>query len=144
MCSAERTQAEEERIRTLVNALPDAQRQQFYQQSLKRLKDPDTYATLNYIIVAGLHHFYLGKWQRGLFNLTVFAIGLSILTIDAFGIYIPLIDRHPLLLIWIRWQLGLGLLAGIILLELYALFKSQHIVQQYNNQVMKELYRELK
>ena len=48
----------EERIRKLVRELPDEKRLLFFQQAEKDLKDPDTYAALNALFVAGLHHFH--------------------------------------------------------------------------------------
>ena len=66
MRSKEAVQEEEERLRKLVRELPDDKRLQFFQQVETDLKDPDTYATLNFLFIAGLHHFYLGKWFRGL------------------------------------------------------------------------------
>ncbi len=135
-------QAEERRIRELINCLPDEQRLAIYTEIEKQIKDPDTYAALNFLFIAGLHHFYLGKWRRGLINLAIFWVGLAILIIDVFGIYVPMMDWSRLLLSLSSWQLGLGLLVGISILELYELFRSQGIVQDYNNQVMAAIYQE--
>ncbi|MCP5245023.1 MAG: TM2 domain-containing protein [Burkholderiales bacterium] len=124
MISQEEVLNEEEHIRKLVRALPDDKRYVFYKETEKQLKDPDTYATLNYIFIAGLHHFYLGKWMRGLFNISVFLIGAIMLF-------------TPLAII------GLLLIIAISVIELYALFKSQIIVHAYNNAVMKRIYSEI-
>ena len=78
------------------------------------LKDPDSYAVLNYLFVAGLHHFYLRRWFRGGVNLAVFLAGLACLLTG-------------------QWRWGLGLLLLITLIELPALFCSQRIVLRYNN-----------
>jgi TM2 domain-containing membrane protein YozV len=115
---------EEECIRRLVRELPDEKRALFFKQAEKHLKDPDTYATLNFLFIAGLHHFYLGKWIRGSINLFIFLIGVVLLfTGLAFT--------------------GVLLLVVISAIELKALFKSQIVVQDYNNGVMEAIYREI-
>lgn len=115
---------EEERIRRLVRELPDEKRVLFFKQAEKHLKDPDTYAVLNYLFIAGLHHFYLGKWIRGSINLFIFLMGVVLLfTGLAFT--------------------GVLLLVIISAIELKALFKSQIVVQDYNNGVMEAIYREI-
>jgi TM2 domain-containing membrane protein YozV len=124
MKSKEAIQEEEERIRKLVRGLPDDKRLLFFQQVEKNLKDPDTYATLNYLFIAGLHHFYLGKWIRGSINLFIFLMGVALLFT---GLAI----------------IGVLLLIAITLVELKALFKSQIIIQDYNNNVMAAIYREV-
>ncbi len=124
MTSKETVTDEEERLRKCVRALPNDQRFAFHQAAEKQLKDPDTYAALNYLFIAGLHHFYLGKWQRGLFNLCVFLGGLVLL-------FTPFST------------LGICLIAVISIIELSALFKSQIIVQAHNNAIMKEIYRNI-
>lgn len=120
----EAIQQEEERIRRLVRELPDEKRVLFFKQAEKHLKDPDTYAVLNYLFIAGLHHFYLGKWIRGSINLVIFLMGVVLLfTGLAFA--------------------GVLLLVVISVIELKALFKSQIVVQDYNNGVMEAIYREI-
>ena len=117
-------QDDEERIRRLVRELPDEQRLQFFQQTEQRLKDPDTYATLNYLFIAGLHHFYLQKWLRGSINLSIFLLGMMLLFT---GLAV----------------LGVIVLISITVVELKALFKSQQVIQDYNNNVMESVYREI-
>lgn len=124
MLSAAEVNEEEERIRQRVRQLPDDKRFVFFQRTEQQLKDPDTYATLNYLFVAGLHHFYLGNWVRGLINLSVFLAGLIML-------FTPL------------FVLGILLILAISVVELFALFKSQIIVQAYNNAVMNRIYQEV-
>ncbi|MER2514404.1 MAG: TM2 domain-containing protein [Nitrosomonas ureae] len=118
------TQEEEERLRKLVRTLPDDKRLQFFQQAEKDLKDPDTYAALNFLFIAGLHHFYLGKWLRGLVNLSIFLLGVILL-------FTPAVI------------LGVFLLLAVTIIELKALFNSQIVVQEYNNSVMERIYRAL-
>ncbi len=111
-------QAEEEALRLAIRDLPDEQRKRFYAIAKKKLKDPDTFAVLNYLFITGLHHFYLGHWLRGIINLVAFMGGIS-------------------LIISGLWIIGLGVIVGVSALEVYALFRSQLIVQDYNNQVMR-------
>jgi len=124
MSSKEEVQEKEENIRKLVRELPDDRRLKFFKESEKKLKDPDTYATLNYIFIAGLHHFYLGKWGRGLINIVVFWTGVILLFTDHTGI-------------------GVIIIVAISLFEVYELFKSQIIVQEHNNCVMEEIYQKI-
>jgi len=111
-------QDEEEALRLLIRDLPDEQRKEFYRLAKQKLKDPDTFAVLNYLFVTGLHHFYLGHWLRGIINLIGFIIGITLIVMGL-------------------WQLGLGVIVLLSLTEIYALFRSQVIVQNYNNQVMR-------
>ncbi len=117
-------QAEEERIRQWVRELPDDKRLAFFKQAEKSLKDPDTYATLNYLFIAGLHHFYLGKWIRGSINLLIFVAGVLCIFTGLTG-------------------LGILILIAISAVELKALFKAQLVIQDYNNAVMQAIYREI-
>ena len=116
----EQLNAQEEQLRSEVNALSPDQRKLFYQQEKRLVKDPDTYAVLNWFFAAGLHHFYLGRFQRGAVNLTLMLIG--ILTIYSFGVFLIIV---------------------VLLIELPQLFKSQRIVHQYNNQVMADILKQL-
>jgi len=75
-------QAEEESLRLAIRDLPDEQRKRFYAIAKKKLKDPDTFAVLNYLFVTGLHHFYLGHWLRGIINLVVFIGGVSLIAVS--------------------------------------------------------------
>ncbi|MDT8375709.1 MAG: hypothetical protein RQ867_03105 [Mariprofundaceae bacterium] len=108
--------AREEELRLLVRELPDEQRKAFYERAEKALKDPDTFAVLNYLFIAGLHHFYLGRWLRGLMNLAVFSAGVYLIYLE-------------------QWKNGLIIIGIITVLELYALFRSQIIVKHYNNKI---------
>ena len=124
MKAGEVIQAEEERIRQWVRELPDDKRLAFFKQAEKSLKDPDTYATLNYLFIAGLHHFYLGKWIRGSINLLIFVAGVLCIFTGLTG-------------------LGILILIAISAVELKALFKAQLVIQDYNNGVMHAIYREI-
>ena len=124
MLSKETVQEKEESIRKLVRELSDEKRLIFFKESEKKLKDPDTYATLNYIFIAGLHHFYLGQWLFGLINICVFWAGAVML----FTGYL---------------YLGVFFIIAVSIFELYGLFRSQVIVQDYNNAVMEKIYRDI-
>jgi len=117
-------QAEEEVLRLEIAKLSAEQRKQFYATAKQKLKDPDTFAVLNYLFITGLHHFYLGHWLRGAFNLLIFIVAISLIVAGL-------------------WKFGLGMIAIISLFEIYALFRSQIIVQDYNNHVMRNTLQHL-
>ena len=107
-------EAHEEEIRLRVRDLDDAARKAYYEQFGQDMKDPDTYAILNYFFLAGLHHMYLGDFTRGAINLSVLIAGISLM-LTGFGL------------------LG-GLAIGfIVAVELMALFRSQVVVANHNN-----------
>jgi hypothetical protein len=124
--SAESLREEEERLREQIATLSSEQKKRYYALELVQVKDPDTYAVLNWAFLAGLHHFYLGKWQRGLVNLVLMLIGGSLYFFQLF----------PLC--------GAGLVLLVLIIELPQLFNSQKIIHQYNNQVMKRLLKQIK
>ncbi len=124
MESKEVIQQKEEHIRQLVRVLPDHKRLKFFKETEKKLKDADTYAALNFIFIAGLHHFYLGKWVRGLINIIIFFAGVVMLFTGLIAI-------------------GIFMLIAITIVELYALFRAQLIVQDYNNIIMEAIYRDI-
>jgi hypothetical protein len=101
-----------EKLREVLRALDDPARVGYYQKYEKVVKDPDTYAVLNWFFLAGLHHFYLGKLSRGLMNLGLMLGGILLMT-EAPG-----------------W--GLLLILAVVAIELPALFRSQVIVENNN------------
>jgi TM2 domain-containing membrane protein YozV len=111
---------QQEQLRRQVRELPDSVRARYYNLSEKSLKDPDTYATLNYIFIAGLHHFYLGKWALGLMNILVFWGGVACVYFGAI-------------------EAGIALIIGIFVFELYELFRSETIVMDHNNNSGREI-----
>ena len=115
MLSQDQLNEEEEQLRTAVSNLPDTDRRKYFHLAEKKLKDPDTYAVLNWFFIAGLHHFYLGRWSRGIINISVFTIGVILLFTSLIAV-------------------GLALIISITVIELYALFYSQRIVQHFNNE----------
>lgn len=122
----EQLQQEEESLRVQVMELPQGLRKRYYQQEKKRVKDPDTYAVLNWLLICGLHHFYLGRMLRGTINFVAMLIGLVFMMFTTFPVW------------------GLGIWGLVFLIELPQLFRSQQIVYQYNNRVMHEILAELK
>ncbi|QFU25382.1 TM2 domain-containing protein [Shewanella eurypsychrophilus] len=116
--SKEALAEQEEAIRLKVRQLSDEQKKHFHRLTLKSIKDPDTYAVLNWCFIAGFHHFYLGKFIRGAVNLSLLILGLILL----FSIEPP----------WV----GLGIYGLVFLLELPQLLNAQNIIHQYNNQLM--------
>lgn len=118
---------EEEALRIAIRNLPDSVRQIFYHRYNAALKDPDTYAVLNWLLLAGLrlHHFYLGKNLRGSLNLLVMLIGAGMLFFSYSVI-------------------GGTMIVAILLVELPALFRSQTIVMDYNNRLAIRLMQDLR
>jgi len=117
---------EEEEIKTLIRKLPDNQKSTYYKSIEDKIKDPDTYAVLNYLFIFGLHHFYLKKWGPGIIDLIFSSFGVI-------GIYFGLEDDSDRLL-----YTGLFFIIIVSIWELIALFNSQIIVQDHNNKIMRE------
>lgn len=115
--------AEEDCLRAAVASLPDSERAAFHREARRRLRDPDTYAVLNWFFMVGLHHFYLGRYGRGLLDIGLVAAGIGLM-----------IGGHLLV--------GLGAILVVFILELQALFRSQVIVQAWNNGLQRQLLGE--
>ncbi|MGQ9425136.1 TM2 domain-containing protein [Gilvimarinus sp. F26214L] len=118
----EQVGAEEDRLREQASALPDDQRKAFFKEASRELRDPDTYAALNWLFLAGIHHFYLGRWTWGLLDLSIFLLGVGFIVAQ-------------------QYLIGILLIALISILELWALFRAQIIVQDWNNGVYRRLLR---
>lgn len=123
MLERQAVEREEEALRQRISRLDDPARAAYYRRLEKRLRDPDTYATLNFLFITGLHHFYLKRWARGAFSLTGFIVGV-------------------LLILAGQYLVGIALLVAIGVWELYELFRSQLIVQDYNNRAMRAALEE--
>lgn len=113
-------EAEEERLRARARALPRAQRAAFHREATRVLRDPDTYAVLNWFLVVGLHHFYLGRWARGALDVAAVAVA------------IPLALAGELVA-------AAALVGAVAVAELWALFRAQIIVQAWNNRRLRGL-----
>ncbi|MCG9752165.1 hypothetical protein L1D54_16965 [Vibrio brasiliensis] len=120
----EQLEKNEDLLRSQVNSLPDDQKKEFYKRQSKRLKDPDTYATLNWFFLGGFHHCYLGKYS-------LFALELTLLTVSIVGL---ILDHSSALLI----------LALLVIYELPQLFFSQKIARQHNYKLSCEIFNEVR
>lgn len=115
----EEVEEKEESLRCKVQQLEPSQQKVFYQRQSKLLKDPDTYATMNWFCIIGLHHLYLGRYAIFAIELTVFLLALGAILMG----------------------LGFGFLILLVLfiLELPQLFFSQRIIRNYNYQVSRRV-----
>ena len=125
MLNKEEVDLKEEELRLEIRDLDNKKREKFYKIVKKKLKDPDTYAVLNWFLITGLHHFYLEKWIRGFFNLSIFIIGVIFILFS----YI---------------EIGIYMIVSIFLIELWALFNSQTIVQDFNNKVYENTLKKIR
>ena len=76
MLDQHRVNAEEETLRQRVRDLPDAARARFYSEAGERLRDPDTYAVLNFSLICGIHQLYLRRYALWLFELLLGVLGI--------------------------------------------------------------------
>ncbi|GAB7227843.1 hypothetical protein ACPV5J_01755 [Vibrio rotiferianus] len=120
----EQLEKQEELLRSQVNSLPEHQKKEFYERQSKSLKDPDTYATLNWFFLGGFHHCYLGKYA-------LFALELILLIVSIVGFVLG----HPSAFI---------ILALLIIYELPQLFFSQKIARQHNYQLSCEIFNDVR
>ena len=119
MKSSEQISLEEDRLRSEVAKLNDSQRAQFYRELSKHIKDPDTYAALNYVFFLGIHHAYLGRWMAFIIHTTfIAAIIIGFVKGKAFAS---------------------SLLFFLVVYDFYELFMSQRIVADANNRVTAHL-----
>ena len=131
MLKREEVESREEQLRLRIRELPDDLKQLYYRQAKSQIKDPDTYAVLNYLGIVGLHHFYVGRWSRGFINISIFTVGLLL----AGNGLVKLEPIYPVI--------GAIALAAVLLAELPALFNSQLIIQDHNNGIMEQLLDDL-
>ena len=118
--SDQQLEHQEDQLRDEIGSLAPHLRKQYYQLERKAIRDPDTYAVLNYFFICGLHHFYLNKPLLGIFNLLAMLIGILL------------------------WQFyGYILVLLVIIIELPQLFRSQTIVRQYNLKVMRKTLQQV-
>lgn len=103
---------QDEALRMSVRLLTDTKRAEYYRIFRSKYKDPDTYSVLNWICLTGLHHYYLGKYVRGTFNLVLLFVAVG------------LVLGEPLA--------GISLIMFIFLSEIPALFRGQIIVANHN------------
>ena len=120
MLKKQQVEAEEESIRMATAQLSDEQRLKYLRTIKYQIKDPDTYAALNYSFFFGLHHFYLKNYVR--------VVGELILALAA----IAMVFQNSI------WVLGILILLGLSVSEVMHLFRSEIIVQDYNNRIMRQ------
>ena len=125
---SEEVEQKEDELRSEIRALDEERRKSFYKSFSNNLKDPDTYAVLNFFFITGLHHFYLGNHIQGSINLSGLLAGMILMLGGIDG----------------PWVLGLSIIILIILIELPALFRSQIIVKNYNNLLSERTLKETK
>jgi len=121
MKSLETLKEIEESIREEVKALTDEQRKEFYKLSAKKLKDPDTYAALNFVFFFGLHNFYIGKWISATIAILLTVIGIAFFLVG-----------------------GFVLIIALFIFELYELFFSQNIIIDHNNRINQKILAQIK
>ena len=107
--------------RSRASALDDATRKKFYQEYHNNLKDPDTFATLCYFFVVGLHYIYLKRYLRATLVLLFMTLGSFLIYMDYTSI------------------LGWSVVIVVLMIEVSNLFRSQSIVTQYNLHLMNKL-----
>ena len=112
---------ESQRLKERVRELNDDQRRHYFNLLEPALKDHDTYAVLNYLLLPGLHHFSLGKFFRGSLNLIILLTGTSLIFFTKYVF------------------VGTLIIFFILIVELLALFRSQVIVMNHNNHLSKEI-----
>ncbi|MDZ7748108.1 MAG: TM2 domain-containing protein [Halofilum sp. (in: g-proteobacteria)] len=113
---------EEERLRKAVRELPDDVRRAVHLDVNRNLCDPDTYAVLNWFFLLGIHRLYLRRWGRAAANIALFLGGLTAIAAGA-----PVV--------------GGMMIAVVVLWEFWELFRSQIIVQAWNNGLTREVLR---
>lgn len=107
---------ESDELRRRVTQLPSDARRAYYADEAKLIKDPDTYAVLNYFFVFGLHHFYIGKFFTGLICLILYIVGMITFLVGG----------------WV-------IIVFLALFDLPQLFFSQRIVHKHNNRIARRL-----
>ncbi|HDY7489017.1 TPA: hypothetical protein RQK89_004380 [Vibrio vulnificus] len=122
--STEQLEESEELLRKQVNLLPEVQKKEFYNRQSKQLKDPDTYATLNWLFLGGFHHCYLGKYG-------LFALEITILLVSVVG----LVLGHTSALL---------ILMLLVIYELPQLFFSQKIARQHNYDLSCKIFNDVR
>ena len=115
----------EEALRLEIRELDDSDKKRFHENFSLAVKDPDTYAVLNFFFMAGLHHFYLEKILGGTINLVVFSVGIGCIFLNAIVV-------------------GVLLIGVILVIELPALFRAQLIVGHHNNELSSQLLQQIK
>ena len=114
----------EDLLRQQLSSLSKEQKKVFYEVQSQKLKDPDTYAALNWLFLGGVHHFYLEKYA-------LFAIELMLLTVSIVGFFLG----H---------ESSIYIIILLAVYELPQLFFSQKIARQYNYNLSCHLFNEVR
>lgn len=120
----EQLEKNEELLRNQINTLPEVQKKEFYSRQSKQLKDPDTYAALNWFFLGGFHHCYLGRYK-------LFVLELILLITMIIGFF----EGHSSAIV---------ILIFLVIFELPQLFFSQKIARQHNYKLSCEIFNELR
>lgn len=118
MFSEKELNLEEHELREQIRSLHDSQRQYYLTLERAKLKSPDRYLLLNRLFPSGLHHFYLGRWGRGIVNSGLTVAGLALLLVTDQVVY------------------GLMLLTAMVFIEIPQLLNARHLVHSRNNRIM--------
>lgn len=111
----------EENLRKQISKLSSPYRKNYYRELEGKLKDPDTYAVINWVMYfGGFHNLYLGLYKTFFIEFSIAFICYSLLILGLEIAIIPLICMY--------------------IYELPALFFSQKIVRYKNYQISKELF----
>ncbi|MGF1911776.1 hypothetical protein L4C38_20375 [Vibrio kasasachensis] len=121
--SWDQLEEQEELLRQRVNSLNEEQRKRYYKIQAKKLKDPDTYASMNWFFLGGFHHLYLGKH-------ILFAIEITLLLMSVISLYMG-------------YELGIYILVILALYELPHLFFAQKIARQHNYEISSQIYNDV-
>ncbi|CAM3770181.1 hypothetical protein VA7868_03437 [Vibrio aerogenes CECT 7868] len=118
-------EAKEEQLRQQVNASAEEIRKAFFREQADQIKDPDTYAVLNYMFIGGFHHLYLGRYK-------LFAMDISLTIIAMLMFFVFDHDRT-----------GAGIVIFLCCFELPQLFLSQKIARQRNYEISSAIFQRL-
>jgi TM2 domain-containing membrane protein YozV len=125
MFSEKALNLEEHELRERIRDLPPPGRQLYDELELAGLKDPDHYLRLNWLFPLGLHHFYLGRWERGVINLGLTVSALVLLSSAGMTLY------------------GSMLLVAMVFIEIPQLLNARHLVHSRNNSIMASCLRKV-
>lgn len=120
MFSDKELNLEENELREQIRMLSGAERQRYAEQEMRSLRRLDRYRQWNLLFFLGAHHFYLGRWVRGLANLLVSLTGIALLMND--GLY----------------RYGALLLAAVLIIEIPQMLNTAHLVHNCNNRIMQD------
>jgi TM2 domain-containing membrane protein YozV len=120
--SEEKLEELEKSLKVDIQKLPQFTKAKYFNEFSNRVKDPDTYAVLNWLFLGGIHHFYLGRFITFGIEMTLLLISLSC--------YLA------------GFPVSLLILIAIAIYELPQLFFSQRIVREYNLNLSSKILEE--